>query len=237
VATQRKCDPKRLCQLIRGELDWIVMKALEKERNRRYESASAFAADVQRYLNDEPVLACPPSAWYRFRKFARRKRAALAITACVLVALAGIGGGVGWAVRDRAAHEEDMERREGTRRAEIDREVSRALAKARQLRDQAKAKPLGDGSPLREALADARKAEELARASRASGNLRQQAADLEAELKREMEAENRDRDLLARLLDLRGPSEGPEFARGAKGTMMVLAKPTWDDQVAAAFRD
>src|SRR5262249_46721653 len=47
------------------ELDWIVMKALEKDRNRRYETASAFAADVQRYLNDEPVLACPPSAWYR----------------------------------------------------------------------------------------------------------------------------------------------------------------------------
>ena len=50
------------------------MKALEKDRNRRYETASAFAADVQRYLNDEPVQACPPSAWYRFRKFARRNR-------------------------------------------------------------------------------------------------------------------------------------------------------------------
>ena len=50
------------------------MKALEKDRNRRYETASALAADVQRYLNDEPVQACPPSAWYRFRKFARRNR-------------------------------------------------------------------------------------------------------------------------------------------------------------------
>src|SRR5262249_42280908 len=60
------------------ELDWIVMKALKKDRNRRYESASAFAADVQRYLHDEPVQACPPSAWYRIRKFARRnKRAAV----------------------------------------------------------------------------------------------------------------------------------------------------------------
>src|SRR5262249_49167833 len=62
----------RLSQLFRGELDWIVMKALEKDRSRRYETASAFAADVQRYLADEPVLACPPSAGYRFRKFARR---------------------------------------------------------------------------------------------------------------------------------------------------------------------
>ena len=53
------------------------MKCLEKDRNRRYETASALAADVQRYLHDEPVQACPPSAWYRFRKFARRNRRAL----------------------------------------------------------------------------------------------------------------------------------------------------------------
>ena len=65
---------------MRGELDWIVMKALEKDRNRRYETASAFAADVQRYLGDEPVLACPPSAWYRFRKFARRNKAGFVTT-------------------------------------------------------------------------------------------------------------------------------------------------------------
>ena len=51
------------------------MKCLEKDRNRRYETANGFAADVQRYLNDEPVQACPPSAWYRFRKFARRNKA------------------------------------------------------------------------------------------------------------------------------------------------------------------
>ena len=63
-----------LSQLFRGELDWIVMKALEKDRNRRYETASSFAADVQRYLNDEPVQACPPSAGYRLRKFARKYR-------------------------------------------------------------------------------------------------------------------------------------------------------------------
>ena len=62
---------------MRGELDWIVMKALEKDRSRRYETASGFAADVRRYLADEPVEACPPSAWYRFGKFARRNRGAL----------------------------------------------------------------------------------------------------------------------------------------------------------------
>src|SRR6516165_3238990 len=95
VSTQRKSDPKRLSQLIRGELDWIVMKALEKDRNRRYESASAFAADVQRYLDDEPVLACPPSAWYQLRKFARRNKAAVALAAAVL-AVTLMGGAGAW---------------------------------------------------------------------------------------------------------------------------------------------
>jgi WD40 repeat protein/serine/threonine protein kinase len=74
MSARRQSDPRRLTQLCRGELDWIVMKALEKDRNRRYESASTFAADVQRYLHDEPVQACPPSAGYRFRKFARRNK-------------------------------------------------------------------------------------------------------------------------------------------------------------------
>ena len=70
----RGADPRQLEPVLRGELDWIVMKALEKDRNRRYETANAFAADVQRYLNDEPVEACPPSAGYRLRKFSRRNR-------------------------------------------------------------------------------------------------------------------------------------------------------------------
>src|SRR5438552_2016949 len=80
-SANRRSDPKRLSQVCRGELDWIVMKSLEKDRNRRYESASALAADVERYLHDDPVQACPPSGWYRFRKFARRHKAALATAA------------------------------------------------------------------------------------------------------------------------------------------------------------
>jgi serine/threonine protein kinase len=93
ISEQRKTDPRRLSQLFRGELDWIVMKCLEKDRNRRYETASALAADVQRYLQDEPVQACPPSVFYRCRKFARRNRVVMAITGCVLAALA-IGSGL-----------------------------------------------------------------------------------------------------------------------------------------------
>src|SRR5262249_18263439 len=94
VSTKRKSEPKRLSQLFRGELDWIVMKALEKDRNRRYETASSFVADVQRYLHNEPVQACPPSAAYRFRKFARRNRAALMMASVIafaaFLALAGL---------------------------------------------------------------------------------------------------------------------------------------------------
>jgi WD40 repeat protein/serine/threonine protein kinase len=99
VSVNRKSEPRRLSQLFRGELDWIVMKALEKDRNHRYETASSFAADVQRYLRDEPVQACPPSAMYRFHKFARRNKAALmtaaAITLTVLMAGA-VSSGLIW---------------------------------------------------------------------------------------------------------------------------------------------
>src|SRR5262245_3648184 len=93
LSANRRSDAKRLSQLFRVELDWIVMKALEKDRNRRYDSASAFAADVQRYLRDDPVLACPPSAWYRVSKIVRRhKGPALAASLVVLALVGGIIG-------------------------------------------------------------------------------------------------------------------------------------------------
>src|SRR4051812_21321803 len=77
TSAKRSSDPRQLDRSVRGELDWIVMKALEKDRRRRYETANDFAADVMRYLTDQPVEACPPSAWYRSRKFARRNTRAL----------------------------------------------------------------------------------------------------------------------------------------------------------------
>jgi serine/threonine protein kinase/WD40 repeat protein len=93
IAAVRQTDPARLSKLMRGELDWIVMKALEKDRNRRYDTANGFAADVQRYLAGEPVLAVPPSAGYRLRKFVRRNRGPVAAVALVLAALvAGVVG-------------------------------------------------------------------------------------------------------------------------------------------------
>jgi WD40 repeat protein/serine/threonine protein kinase len=87
LAANRGTEPAKLTKLVRGELDWIVMKALEKDRGRRYETANGFATDVQRYLADEPVEACPPSAWYRFRKFARRHKGGLLTAAVVALAV------------------------------------------------------------------------------------------------------------------------------------------------------
>jgi serine/threonine protein kinase/WD40 repeat protein/Tfp pilus assembly protein PilF len=87
VSAQRKIDLRRLGRQLRGELDWIVMKCLEKDRTRRYESASALAADVRHHLQDEPISAGPPSARYRFGKFARRHRVALTTASLVVLAL------------------------------------------------------------------------------------------------------------------------------------------------------
>jgi serine/threonine protein kinase/Flp pilus assembly protein TadD len=154
VSTQRKSDPKRLSQLFRGELDWIVMKALEKDRNRRYETASAFAADVQRYLQDEPVFACPPSAWYRFRKLARRNKTGLVIAGLILFFMVLLGGGAGWVVRDRAA-----QRAETTRQVQDLLTVARDMlgenqvARARQKLAEARSR-IGDDRALLAGLAD-----------------------------------------------------------------------------------
>src|SRR5262249_55344288 len=93
LAANRGTEPAKLTKLLRGELDWIVMKALEKDRNRRYETANAFARDVQRYLADEPVQACPPSTFYRIKKFVRRNKGlVLAASLIVLLLVGGIAG-------------------------------------------------------------------------------------------------------------------------------------------------
>jgi serine/threonine protein kinase/tetratricopeptide (TPR) repeat protein len=138
VSAQRQTDPKRLSQLFRGEVDWIVMKALEKDRGRRYETASAFAADVKRYLQDEPVLACPPSVRYRLRKFVRRNKGpVLAATLFVLALVGGIIGTTWGMIRAEqarrnavSAQSAEAERAEGERRAK--EEAEKRLAQIEQ---------------------------------------------------------------------------------------------------------
>jgi serine/threonine protein kinase/tetratricopeptide (TPR) repeat protein len=106
LSIHRKSDPKRSSQSIRGELDWIVMKCLEKDRNRRYETASALGRDIDRYLHDEPVQACPPSACYRLRKFARKYRAILQIAGVFVVLLVAAAAVSTWQAV-RATRERD----------------------------------------------------------------------------------------------------------------------------------
>jgi non-specific serine/threonine protein kinase/serine/threonine-protein kinase len=116
LAANRGTEPARLTKLVRGDLDWIVMRCLEKDRNRRYETANALAADVIRYLSDRPVEACPPSAWYRFKKYARRHRAALTTAAVVALALVTSTAVSAWqAAQARRAGAEARRRTEESR--------------------------------------------------------------------------------------------------------------------------
>ncbi|MGO9467838.1 MAG: tetratricopeptide repeat protein [Isosphaeraceae bacterium] len=104
VAAQRRMEPARLTRLVRGELDWIVMKAIEKDRTRRYATANGFARDIERYLAGDPVEAGPPSARYRLRKFARKHRAALFTAGSFAVLLAAAAAVSTWqAVRATVA--------------------------------------------------------------------------------------------------------------------------------------
>jgi len=96
IAARRADSPQGLRRTFRGDLDWIVLRALAKERERRYASASELADDVGRYLDDEPVHATPPSNLYRFRKFARRNRALLVASVVVVAALLGSLAALGW---------------------------------------------------------------------------------------------------------------------------------------------
>ena len=93
VSLHRNIEPKRLSSILSGDLDWIVMKAIDKDRNRRYESASAFADDLKRFLDDEPVEARPPSASYKVKKFVRKNRGwVVAATTMLLLLVAGVIG-------------------------------------------------------------------------------------------------------------------------------------------------
>ena len=108
--TRQRSDPRKLTRIVRGELDWIVMKAIEKERTRRYETANALALDVRRYLAGEPVLAAPPSASYRLGKFVRRNKGAVAAGALIGVSLLVGIAGFAWQARIAQARADELEK-------------------------------------------------------------------------------------------------------------------------------
>jgi WD40 repeat protein len=136
LAALRQTEPKKLTRLLRGELDWVVMKCLEKQRDRRYETANGLARDIQRYLADEPVEARPPSAGYRLRKFVRRHKVQVVAAGLVLLALlAGMAGTI-WGLiearqQEQIAREEAAEK-EKARLAEARRVQERNAALKRE---------------------------------------------------------------------------------------------------------
>ncbi len=111
TAKRRGMEARRLVTLLRGDLDWVVMKCLEKDRTRRYETANGLALDIQRHLNNEPITARPPSAAYRFRKAVRRNKlafgAAAAVALALLLGIIATGWGLSWALRERANAEQE----------------------------------------------------------------------------------------------------------------------------------
>ncbi len=145
VAKQRQVEPPRLSGLLKGDLDWIVMKAIEKDRRRRYSTASDFAQDIQRHLANEPVLARAPSTAYRMRKFVQRNKrlvAAAGIVAAVLVlGIIGTSIGLVTALNARRAAEAEATRAQAAQRAEADarKKAEEATARAQEEAENAKA--------------------------------------------------------------------------------------------------
>ena len=129
IAANRQTESARLRKEVSGELDWVVMKALEKDRDRRYDTANHLAADIERYLCNETVEAVPASAMYRFRKFVRRHKlgvaAGAAISAALLLGIAGTTGGMIWALRERQAAQTNAAR--ATTQAERSDQVAHFL--------------------------------------------------------------------------------------------------------------
>jgi tetratricopeptide (TPR) repeat protein len=139
IAANRGLEPAKLTRLVRGELDWIVRKALEKDRDRRYATAGDLALDVQCFLDGKPVLAGPPGAGYRLCKFIRRHRGPVVAAAAVLAALvAGLAGTTWGLVRAEAARSAEADARRGqTERAEAEaRQRERAEANERRANDE-----------------------------------------------------------------------------------------------------
>ena len=136
TAVQRHAEPPKLISLLRGDLDWIVMKCLDKDRRRRYETANGLAMDVQRYRNSEPVIARPPSRFYRFRKLVRRNKIVFVSGAAVATALLiGLGTATWLFFMERAARREAVAAEE--QQYLLRQEAERARANEAELRRQA----------------------------------------------------------------------------------------------------
>ncbi len=148
VAANRQTEPAKLGRFVKGELDWIVLKALSKERDRRYETANGFAKDIERFLNHEPVQAGPVGAAYKLRKFVRRNRGQVIAASLVLsVLLAGMAGTTWGLIEAKkqerlavAAQQAEADRAEGERLAKLEAQANEKLAGERLVQVEAERK-------------------------------------------------------------------------------------------------
>ena len=137
IAQQRHTDPSQLRRDLTGELDWIVMKCLEKDRSRRYETATGLARDIERYLSDEPVEACPPSNLYRFKKFTRKHRVMIGTMSAFTALLITASLVCGWlAFRENRANRTAQLERTKAEGSLIEEQEQRKLASQRELEAQ-----------------------------------------------------------------------------------------------------
>lgn len=138
VAANRQMEPQKLSRFVRGDLDWIVMKALSKERERRYETANGFARDIEHFLDNEPVSAGPPSTGYHVRKFVQRNKGqVIAVSLVLFTLLAGMAGTTWQAIRAELARVDEAEQRKKAEAKE--QEAKAAEAKAVLASERAKA--------------------------------------------------------------------------------------------------
>jgi serine/threonine protein kinase/tetratricopeptide (TPR) repeat protein len=246
VAACRRTEPGRLGAIVRGDLDWIVMKALEKDRRRRYDTAADLGADVQRHLDREPVVAAPPGRTYRARKFVRRHRGPVVaggLIACALIA--GLAGTTAGLLRARAAGAEVRAQRDAAVRARdaADRERMNAEAVARFMRT-----ALRFSDPEQGGSGDARVSEAMLGALRAleAGEFRNQ-PEIDAGLRltisnilndnaRSAEALPVAQRALETLRDLH-PGDGPETAKATNNLANVLKSLGRYDQAEPLYRD
>jgi serine/threonine protein kinase/Flp pilus assembly protein TadD len=149
LAALRQIEPKKLMALLRGELDWVVMKCLEKQRDRRYETANGLGRDIQRYLADEPVEARPPSVSYRLRKLLRRNKGSVLAASLVLLAL--VGGVIGTTLG--MIHADQARRREAEQRTNAEK----ARDRTRQALDAMTSSVTGDSLTAQKAIGDEQK--------------------------------------------------------------------------------
>jgi serine/threonine-protein kinase len=219
------------------ELIALARRCLSAKQDDRPADAGVLAAAVaqlRQQAEDRARQAEMARARVEVQAAEQRKRRRLQMGLAAAVLLLVLAGGLGawlWQQHRQARAAEAAQRRQ-----EADAAVGQAMREARLLLRQARSAPLGDAGKLREALA-ALKAETVARTAAVSADVQQQAEDLTAELEREARAVQRDRRLLAALLEVRGPREGPKFRTDDRGLMTALAEPSADEQFAAAFRE